>query len=42
MGTLYLLSDRGPGGGMIAYETRWNEASLGVDAATGELCVSRA
>jgi hypothetical protein len=39
----YLLSDRGPGGGVIAYDTRWHAAQLAVDRTTGAAlgCVER-
>jgi hypothetical protein len=36
----YLVSDRGPGGGVISYSMRWHAATLGVSRTTGEIeCV---
>lgn len=35
--TSYLLSDRGPGGGVIGYNTRYHEAKLKIDSNTGKL-----
>ncbi|KAI9019012.1 esterase-like activity of phytase-domain-containing protein [Hyaloraphidium curvatum] len=36
-GVFYALADRGPGGGVISYETRFHHLSLAVDPATGAI-----